>query len=98
MSQMIGAVIIKRCRPLVSEGRELVERASRCQFKIGDQSLEIEPMRPRSGPAPADRGTVEESRGRFAADLDVSLEMGKHYRWGAARWPKDERAVKVSHR
>ena len=96
MSQMIGAVTEKRYRQLVFEGRELIERASRCQFKVGDRSLEIEPMRPRGGLAPAGRATVEESRGRFAADLDVSLETVKHYRWGAARWPKDECAAKVS--
>jgi hypothetical protein len=98
MSQMVGAVTEKRYRQLVSEGRELIELASRCQFRIGDQALEIEPMRPRGGSAPADRLTVEESLGLFAADLDVSLDTVKHYRWVAARWPKDKRAAKVSHR
>jgi hypothetical protein len=69
----------KPYRQLISEGRELIKLASRGQFRIGDQAVEIEPMRPRGGSAPVDRITVEESLGPFAADLDVSLDTVKHY-------------------
>lgn len=98
MSQMVGAVSEKRYRQLVTEGRELIELSSRCQFRIGDQALEIEPMRPRGGSAPAGGITVDESLGVFAEDLDVPLETVKTYRWVAAHWPRDTRVAKVSHR
>jgi hypothetical protein len=98
MADMVGSVTLERYQELVAAGRELVEMFSRCQFRLGDLALEVEPLRSRGGSAPAGRVSVEESLGMFAADLDVPLDTVKQYRWVAARWPKDKRVAKVSHR
>jgi hypothetical protein len=46
MPTKIGNVTKRRYDQLVSEGRDLVEQQSHCQFALGDRALEIEPMLP----------------------------------------------------
>jgi hypothetical protein len=86
MAEMVGHVTLERYRQLVAEGRELVELASRCQWRLGDAALEIEPIRPRGG-SQAGPGkelfSVEESLARFPDDLQLAPSTVRTYR----TWP-----------
>ncbi|MFD7450859.1 hypothetical protein [Kitasatospora sp. NPDC059827] len=71
MSELVGAVSLKRYDELVAEGRDLVEQMGRCQFRIGDMALEIEPMRMAGGGGQGvdEAFTVATSLTRFAEDI-----------------------------
>jgi hypothetical protein len=97
MADMVGAVTQARYQALVTEGRELVALASRCQFRLGDAAIEVEPIRGRGGAPAAEGATVEASLQAFADDLMVSASTLKSYRWVASRWPAARRAASVSH-
>jgi len=97
---MVGQVTAARYEQLVAQGRELVELASRCQWKLGDFALEVEPLRPVGGAHPGvgeEIGSVDESLARFADDLALAPSTVKKYRYAAARWPAGHRAKGVSH-
>lgn len=101
VAEMVGQVTARRYEQLVAQGRELVELASRCQWRLGDFALEIEPLRPvggsHAGPG-QDLGSVDETLSRFAEDLQIALSTVKSYRYVAARWPAERRAKEVSHK
>ncbi|MER7772369.1 DUF6192 family protein [Kitasatospora sp. NPDC096140] len=99
VSESVGAVSLERYDELVAEGRDLVEQMGRCQFRIGDMALEIEPMRPVGG---GEHGvdevfTVTGSLKRFAEDIGLSFHTVKTYRWTASRRPAERRQPKVAH-
>jgi hypothetical protein len=87
---MIGNVTRARYDELVAKGRELVEAQTRSQFALGDNALEIEPLRQRggghSGPGEELLG-VSESLQMYADDIDVPYNTIKDYRWIVSRWP-----------
>ncbi|MFI1203519.1 DUF6192 family protein [Streptomyces sp. NPDC020883] len=84
---------------IVAEDRKLVLDETKIQFKIGDDALEIEPMRPHGGSLPA---TGEEPFGvrqtleMFADDIGVSYNQVRTCRQTASRWPREHRAQGVS--
>lgn len=102
MADMIGSVTLARYEALVAEGRELVELASRCQWKLGDDAVEIEPIRLRGGghPRPGEEllFSVQESLGRFADDIGLSLSTIRNYRFVSSRWPRERRVKGISHK
>ncbi|MGW1278871.1 DUF6192 family protein [Streptomyces tsukubensis] len=84
---------------LVAEDRKLVLDETKIQFKIGDDALEIEPMRPHGGSLPAtgeEPFGVREMLEMFADDIDVSYNQVRIYRQTASRWPREHRAQGVS--
>ncbi|MFD5467986.1 DUF6192 family protein [Kitasatospora sp. NPDC127059] len=99
MSELVGAVSLRRYDELVAEGRDLVEQIGRCQFRIGDMALEIEPMRlAGGGEHGADEAfTVATSLRLFAEDIGLSFHTVKGYRWTSSKWPATHRQPKVSH-
>lgn len=52
-STKIGSVSRARYEEIIAEDRKLIEVDTKIQFKIGDHTLEIEPMRPHGGSSPA---------------------------------------------
>ncbi|WP_030786597.1 DUF6192 family protein [Streptomyces sp. NRRL S-920] len=94
----VGSVTRKRYEELVAEDRQLVLDETKIQFKIGDDALEIEPLRPHGGSQPA---TDEEPLGvratleMFAEDIGVSYNQVRIVRQTASKWPPERRAEGV---
>lgn len=63
MPTMIGAVSKDRYDELVAETRELFAQDTNIQFKVGDNALEIEPMRLRGLAARRRREPAHRQRG-----------------------------------
>lgn len=99
MPTTIGNVTKRRYNQLVREGRDLVEQQSRCQWKLGEAALEIEPLRTHGGTSGegSELLTVSEALHLFAEDIGVNYSSLKHWRWVAARWPEEYRVAGVSH-
>lgn len=96
VAEMVGSVTRERYDELVAQGRELVELASRAQFKLGDTALEIAPLH--SGGKYADPGfQVEVSLAGYASDIGLSVRTLLTYRYVASRWPAAKRVAGVSH-
>ncbi|QMU72873.1 DUF6192 family protein [Streptacidiphilus sp. P02-A3a] len=91
----VGSVSQSRYDQIVAELRDVVEQQTQGAFTIGDRALEIEPLRPRSGPVDAE-WTVRQSMLRLAADIGLKLSTVSNNRWTASRWPKDRRQAGVS--
>lgn len=97
ITEKVGSVSASRYAEIVAELRKLVETASRIQFTIGDNALEVEPMRGHGGSAPGDElFTVRDSLFRLAEDIGVSYRSLESNRWTASKWPKEHRAEGVS--
>jgi len=99
MPTMVGKVTQERYDELVAESKVLVETERDTHFKLGDNSLEIEPLQLQGGARPAagvDVQTVEETLARFADDVGVSTSSVMHYRSTAAHWPPKQRVKGVS--
>lgn len=97
----VGNVSQRRYEQLVTQGRDLVEQQTRCQFAIGDAALEIEPLRPLGGAHPdpnAELLTVGQALELFAEDIGIPVSTLESYRWVSARWPTAHRQPKVSHK
>lgn len=100
MPSRIGNVTQHRYAQLVTEGRDLVEQQSHCQFALGDRALEIEPIGPHGGSHPdstQEPTGVGDALRMYAEDIGVPAATLTNYRWVASRWPKDQRAQGVSH-
>ncbi|WP_052869713.1 DUF6192 family protein [Streptomyces niger] len=73
---------------------------TRIQFKLGDDALRIEPMRPHSGAHPDDGDEevlgVRESLEMFAEAIGVTYNQIRLYRQTASRWPVERRAEGVA--
>ncbi len=95
----VGSVSRARYDALVGEDRKLVLDETKIQFKIGDDALEIKPMRPHGGSLPA---TGEKPFGghqrleMFADDIGVSYNQVRTYRQAASLWPREHWAQGVS--
>ncbi|WP_199896909.1 hypothetical protein [Streptomyces niger] len=48
-STKVGSVTLQRYEELVAEDRQLGLDETKIQFKVGDDALDIEPMRPHGG-------------------------------------------------
>ncbi|XVV07759.1 DUF6192 family protein [Actinosynnema sp. CA-248983] len=98
---MVGHVTRDRYEHLVAHAREMVERASRAQFAIGDAALEIEPLQQQGGARPAgEEGKlfgVSAALEMFADDIGLSPRTVAKHRWVASRWPVDQRRDGVSY-
>jgi hypothetical protein len=97
---MVGRVSQERYDQVVAESRELVAAMTRCQWRLGDLALEIEPLRPHGGSTPdavAEGFGVEETLRRFAEDIGLAYSTVRTYRWVASRWPSSRRRDGVSH-
>ncbi|MER8073490.1 DUF6192 family protein [Streptomyces sp. NPDC094034] len=92
----IGSVSQSRYEQIVAELRDVVEQQTQGQFTIGDQALEIEPIRPRGGPVTETAWSVEVSLRLLAEDIGLSVSTVKTARWTASRWPADKRREGVS--
>lgn len=90
-TEKVGNVSQSRYEQIVAELRDVVEQQTRGQFTIGDRALEIEPIRPRGGPATETAWSVEKSLVRLAEDIGLSVKTVKTARWVASRWPTDKR-------
>jgi hypothetical protein len=100
MPNMIGKVSSTRYAQIVAEARQMVEQQTRCQFKIGELALEIEPMRPHGGAHPhrdEELLTVSEALAMFAEDIGLAPTTVEKLRWVASRWPEDYQQPGVSH-
>ncbi|GEM32585.1 hypothetical protein NN3_35920 [Nocardia neocaledoniensis NBRC 108232] len=100
MTTKIGAVTKRRYDRLVKEGRGLVAQQTYSQFKLGENALEIEPLRSRHGGpvAPGDEIlTVEWGLRMYAEDVGIPESTLADYRWVASRWPEEFRAPDVSY-
>lgn len=97
-SARVGSVTRSRYDQLVAEDRDLVLEETRIQFKIGDDALRIEPMRPHGGAHPDDEDLlgVRESLQMFAEAIGVTYNQVRIYRQTASRWPADHRAEGVA--
>jgi hypothetical protein len=77
-------VTLARYEQIVAESRERVAQTARCQWRLGDHTLEIKPIRPHGGAHPGpdqELFTVVESLQRFADDLRVSEASRRPSRW-----------------
>lgn len=100
MPEKIGNVSKRRYDQLVTEGRNLVEQQSRCQFELGDRALEIEPLQPRGGAHPGqgvELLSVTDGIAMYAQDIGLAASTIMDYRWVASRWPTGQRVGTVSH-
>ncbi|MFG2961585.1 DUF6192 family protein [Streptomyces sp. NPDC048291] len=95
VSTKVGSVSRARYDELVGEDRQLVLDETKIQFKIGDDALEICPLRDWGGSQPAaneDLFGVRETLEMFADDIGVSYNQVRTYRYTAGRWPREHRA------
>lgn len=97
-STKVGSVTLQRYEELVAEDRQLVLDETKIQFKVGDDALEIEPMRPHGGSQAADgeEPRVRETLDMFADDIGLSYDQVRIYRLTASKWPPERRAPGVS--
>ncbi|MCC9738343.1 DUF6192 family protein [Streptomyces sp. MNU89] len=97
-STKVGSVTRQRYEELVDRDRKLVLDESKIQFKVGDDALEIEPLRQHGGSHPS---TDEEACGvrqtleMFAEDVGLSYSQVRIYRYTAGKWPAEHRAEGV---
>ncbi|MCA1223683.1 DUF6192 family protein [Streptomyces sp. 8L] len=98
--EKIGQVSRRRYDEIISGDRELVAQIGRAMFTIGDHALEIEPVRPVGGSAPASDTLfgVNASLQVYADDIGLSLKTVLHYRFTSHRWPADRCREGVSHK
>ncbi|MEV0259519.1 hypothetical protein AB0H82_35400 [Streptomyces sp. NPDC050732] len=98
MSAKVGGVSRARYDQIVSEDRQLVPDETKIQFKIGDDALEICPLRDWGGSQPAaneDLFGVRETLEMFADDIGVSCSQVRTCRYTVGRWPRDPRVQGV---
>ncbi|MEU3982886.1 hypothetical protein AB0F77_22830 [Streptomyces sp. NPDC026672] len=96
--EKVGQVSRRRYDEIVSGDRQLVTQIGRAMFTIGDHALEIEPVRPVGGSAPASDALfgVNASLQIYAADIGLSLKTVLHYQFTSHRWPAGRRRDGVS--
>ncbi|WP_324605542.1 hypothetical protein [Streptomyces niger] len=91
----VGSVTRERYDELVAEDQQLVLDDSKIQFKIRDDALEIEPLRPHGGSMPngsEELLSVQETLSMFAEDIGVSYNQVRTARQTASKWPPAQRA------
>ncbi|WP_051853297.1 DUF6192 family protein [Streptomyces aureocirculatus] len=87
----------RRYDEIVSELRDVVEKRSKGQFRIGDRALEVEPARSRGG-APGEREfSVQRTLTELAEDIGLKYSSVRNARWTASRWPQEHRQPGVSY-
>ena len=89
-----GSVTRRRYDELVAEDRQLVLEETKIQFKIGDDALEIEPLRPHGGSHPAaseEALGVRETLEMFAEGIGVPYNQVRITRQTVSKWPRERR-------
>jgi hypothetical protein len=100
MTTKIGEVTERRYEQLVHQGRDLVKQKTQVQFRLGDNALEIEPMRPvgeSHGAGGDELMGVEQALRIYAEDIGIPFATLDIYRWVSSKWPEEHRRSDVSH-